>query len=457
MNATSATTPRVAVIIPTRNRRESLARTLAAFERQTCGPEMFEVIVVANACTDDTAAFVTMRREEVPYALRIIDRPEPGASAARNAGADRTRAALLVFLDDDIEPSPQFVEAHVEAHRRHGGTAGAPCVAIGYLPSVLQPEGDLFAIALRSWWEAMFASMRGAGHRYRYTNLLSGNFSVPRELFHLVGGFDVRYRCHEDYELGYRLIKAGAEFVFAEAASGVHADHTRLERACGRKRDEGYADVHLAQQYPELRTVLLLARPPTLKQRTMRWAAFHAPRVGDAAAQTVMDLLPLVERLGMRMMWQRLLYGVFAYWYARGLADALPRNAEVDRLLEGAWDERRERDAQRLAVPLDDGVDAAERLLDEHRPMAASLTVAGREFGQLAYQPGAEPLAGRHLRQDLMTVLYREYVEALIAAGRLRVFPPPVLPPSPAHSLHRDPPGASPVAAGPGLSRNASI
>jgi GT2 family glycosyltransferase len=422
-------TPRAAIIIPTRNRRESLARTLDAVDRQTCSPDAFEVVVVANACTDDTAAFVTARRDAVRYPLRLIDRPEPGAAAARNAGAGRTRASLLVFLDDDIEPQPGFVEAHVEAHRRNGGERS---VGIGYLPAILQPHGDLFAVTLRAWWEAMFDAMRSPGHRFKYTDLLSGNFSVPRDLFLSVGGFNPRYRCHEDYEIGYRLIRAGAEFMFVEAASGTHADHTRIERACGRKREEGYADVQLAQQHPELRTALLLARAQTRKQRLLRWAAFHAPRVGDAAAQTLMDMLPAVERLGFRMAWLRVLYGVFGYWYARGLADALPRSIEVDRLMDGAWEERAERDDARLPVPLDAGVDAAERLLDENRPMAASLTLEGRPFGELAYQPGAEALAGRHLRQNLITCLHREYVEALIAAQRLDILSSATPSPTPA-------------------------
>ena len=420
---TSSTVARAAVIIPTRNRRDSVARLLDALEKQTCGPDAFEVVVVANACSDGTVADVEGRRDRSGYPLRVVDRPEPGASGARNAGAERTRSPILIFLDDDIEPSEGFVAAHLEAHQRCGGRHGAACVAVGYLPAALQPEADLFAVTLRGWWEAMFDGMRTPGHRFKYTNLLSGNFSIGRDLFTSVGGFDSRYRCHEDYELGYRLLEAGAEFVFVEAASGVHTDRTRLERACGRKREEGYADVQLAQQYPELRTSMLMARRLTLKQTILRWLAFHAPRVGDAAAQTLMDILPLIERVGFRMSWQRVLYFVFGYWYIRGLADALPRESDLAQVLEGAWDERKAREADALQVALDDGLDAAERVLDERRPMAAVLQIAGATFGELSYQPGAEPLAGRHLRQHLTYVLHKEYVRALIAAGRLQILP----------------------------------
>ena len=72
------------------------------------------------------------------------------------------------------------------------------------------------------WWEDMFHPMRDPGYAYTYKNLLSGNFSLARVLFARVGGFDATLRVHEDYELGYRLLQAGARFHFAEAAAGLH-------------------------------------------------------------------------------------------------------------------------------------------------------------------------------------------------------------------------------------------
>ena len=406
--------PRATVVIPTQNRRELLERALAGLDRQSCDFDLFEVIVAANACTDDTAAVVSGRRS--PYTLRLVDGVEPGASAARNAGAERARGPLVIFLDDDIEPSPGFVAAHLAAHadpHRDGLR-----VVMGYLPAELQASGDLFAITLRAWWEAMFDVMRDPGHRFAYTNLLSGNCSLPRDAFLAAGGFDVRYRCHEDYELGHRLLKAGAEFVFAERAAGRHRDATRLERASARKRDEGHADVQLAQQHPELRPSLPLSRPRTLRRQIMWWSAFHAPAIGDAAARGAARALPLLERGGARMTWLWLVYLVFGYWYARGVADALPRFSDLAALLDGAEADRRRRDADRFDVPLDEGIDAAARLLDRHRPMAANLSLAGRPFASIPYEAGAEPLAGRHLRSALHRRWYRHYVEALVAAGR---------------------------------------
>lgn len=397
----------VTIVIPTHDRRPVLARTLDALSRQTCPDGTFEVVVAANACTDDTVTHV--RALATPYPLRVLDLPSPGAGAARNAGADAARAPLLVFLDDDVEVLPEFVEAHRDAHA--GSGPDEMRVAVGYLPSVLQPRRDLFAVALRGWWEAMFDRMREPGHRWSYTDLLSGNFSIGREAFQRAGGFDVRYRCHEDYELGYRLVRAGASFVFAERARGRHTDETRFERACQRKRDEGRADVQLATQYPELRAALPLARRTSLKQRAMRVLAFKAPAVGNGIAAVLGAMLPVLERIGARASWYRVLYAIFGYWYERGAADAVGHLASLRSLMAGTWTD----DLRDPGIPLQlEDLEAAERALDATRPRAATLRVGDRSIGRLAYEPGCEPLAGRHLRPALARIWHRNYVEALL-------------------------------------------
>ena len=86
----------------------------------------------------------------------------------------------------------------------------------------MQGRRDFFGVTLRGWWDAMFERMREPGHRFSYKDLLSGNFSIRRSLFRQVGGFNERLPCHEDYELGFRLIRSGARLTFAEAAAGWH-------------------------------------------------------------------------------------------------------------------------------------------------------------------------------------------------------------------------------------------
>jgi len=106
---------RVSVIIPTHNRRESLERTLRALCRQSYPFDLMEVIVVADGCHDDTSEL--LRAYTGPFRLHGLAQPKQGASTARNYGAATATGSTLIFIDDDVEPAPQLVEAHVSAHR----------------------------------------------------------------------------------------------------------------------------------------------------------------------------------------------------------------------------------------------------------------------------------------------------------------------------------------------------
>jgi GT2 family glycosyltransferase len=411
--------PQVSVVIPTHDRRELLARTLDALGRQTCDPARFEVVIAANACSDDTVRYT--RSLETPYAMRVLDLPSPGVSAARNAGAEAASAPLLILLDDDIAVTPDFVEAHLESHGigAEMTTSELPLrVTVGYLPAVRPSETDFFALALVGWWEAMFDLMREPGHRWGYTDLLSGNFSMPRQAFLAHGGFDTRLRCHEDYELGYRLIQSGCLFSFSERAAGAHDDRTRLDRACWRKRQEGIADVYLASRYRELRAALPLTHRTSIKQRLTRWLAFNAPAAGDALAAGLSALLRPLEVIGARFTWYRVVYGVLGYWYERGVADAAGSRGALQAQIADVWSDARRREPA-PAIDVSE-VDAAERLLDTLRPSAAELRVGTRTFAHIDHAPGREALAGRHLRPALI-LEHKNYVRALVDEGQINL------------------------------------
>jgi GT2 family glycosyltransferase len=416
-----ATGPLATVVIPTHNRAASLLATLGALARQDCGPDVFEVVVVPNGCTDDTVArLVDWPRS---YRLRVVEVDAPGASAARNTGVEHARAPIVIFLDDDVVPAPSFVTAHLAAHGVRPGEQASPLhgrVAVGYLPALLQDPGDRFAITLRAWWEAMFDRIRQPGHRFAYADLLSGNFSLARTTFLEIGGFDASLRCHEDYELGYRLIVAGAQFVFAEDARGTHADMTRLPRACERKRDEGRADVQMVQRHPQLRSVLPLCRARTWRQQLSRGLAFHLPSAGDAGARALAATLPMLAAIGATSSWLRVLYAVFGYWYERGLADAVGTKAALRELVAPPTGNPLD-GAEGVEIDLAGGLRSALHEVDRLRPHAVTILVGPQRIAHVPWQAGAERLAGRHVAAALVEQYHRPAFEALRAAGHVRL------------------------------------
>ncbi len=382
----------VSVVIPSRNAPASLTITLAGLAQQTVAAGCYEVIVAGGVDEE------TIRRRvplDLPYALRVLVKPGPGASRRRNAGAEVARAELLLFLDDDMEPEPGLLEAHLHAHAGGSGRR----VVMGYLPPATDLRGengrlDWLKLQLRDWWEEDFAAMAQPGHRFAYTDVLSGNFSLPAALFREVGGFDVDYYpCRDDFELGVRLLMAGADLAMCPAARSWHHDKTDLPRLLQRKTDEGRTDVQLARQYPHLRPALLISRhlqALNLASRLLRRVARTSPPAADFLAGLLIPFVRLSERLRMRETWRRLVGGLLVHAYWQGVLKAT-RDWDDVRSLTAA-------PALSLAlVDLAGGLESVAETLDCCPVQGVRLTWRGLPLGRIEPQAGAEPVRGRHV------------------------------------------------------------
>src|SRR5215470_1254780 len=106
----------MSVVIPTFNRLEVLAEVLQALEFQQGAPP-FEVVVVDDGSSDGTSAWLRSRTFRIP--LRVLAQENRGPAAARNTGVAVAQGQWVAFLGDDTVPSPGWLAAHREAHRRH--------------------------------------------------------------------------------------------------------------------------------------------------------------------------------------------------------------------------------------------------------------------------------------------------------------------------------------------------
>jgi len=93
----------VSILIPTHNRADLLARALHSLGRIHL-PENIpvELLIIANACTDNTKAVVDDIAPTLPFSTRCIEEPEPGLNHARNRGLREATGNILAFLDDDV-------------------------------------------------------------------------------------------------------------------------------------------------------------------------------------------------------------------------------------------------------------------------------------------------------------------------------------------------------------------
>jgi len=388
----------VSVIVPTRNRARFLLRLLDALRAQTFPADRFEVLPVVNATEDDTMEQIL--RFDTPFALRPIETDAPGAASARNRGASEAQADLLLFLDDDVIPSPGLIEAHASAH-----DTAERFVGIGpYYPVHLRTV-DFFRIATRNWWEDLFMEMGRPDHRFTYRDVLSGNLSMRADLFRALGGFarDFAACDGEDWELGVRVVRRGVPVRFLPEARAHHLEHETmtLERSFVRARREGRGDARISRRFPELEPALAppWGKPWDLsRRRAPVLLARCAPRTCEAPARALARLLPLLEGMRMRRSWKCVYHFIRGYWRWRGYFEEM-RAIRAER--DSGTPSEETIVLEETTLLLDEGIEEALRRVDRERPSAVRIIHGGRAIGTISAVPGAEPLRGAHLRRIL--------------------------------------------------------
>lgn len=213
----------VSVIVPTHDRRELLQRKLTALEDEAGS---FEVIVVADACSDDTEDFLTDYRPHYP--LSWTTGPGRHAATARNIGAGLARAPILLFSDDDVVSTRGWVEENRRLHDKPNRVG----LSRQKLPAHLTHGNALKA--LHGWW-----------------NLNGASLSLRAELFERAGGYDPAFAGYggEDPDLGWRLKRAGAGFRFLTSAPVEHWDERYLENLEAKGRAAGAAHVRVWRKH----------------------------------------------------------------------------------------------------------------------------------------------------------------------------------------------------------------
>ena len=101
-------TPPVSVIIPTYNRSHFVSQAIESVLKQTFRD--FEIIVVDDGSSDDTATVCA----EYPEKVRYIYQKNQGRAEARNTGMRESRSKYLAFLDDDDIFLPDHLQLQVD-------------------------------------------------------------------------------------------------------------------------------------------------------------------------------------------------------------------------------------------------------------------------------------------------------------------------------------------------------
>jgi glycosyltransferase involved in cell wall biosynthesis len=281
---------KLSVIIPTRNRARTLERTLASLTQQRITNNSFEVIVVDNGSTDATAEVCGKLGAQFRHFTRLYDE-HPGLHVGRHLGMQHARSDILVYADDDIEATPEWLESILLAFQRPDATL----VGGKNLP--------LFEAPPPAWIEALWApkasgervcgwlSLLDLGdvpHEISPYHVYGCNFSIRKSVLLQTDGFHpdgmpkdlIRFRGDGETHVSRYIKQQGLAAFYHPGASVGHfvsRDRLTIEYFCQRSFNQGvsesFAELRNCGGHTDISQQFLRIARHILARLTLCWSA----------------------------------------------------------------------------------------------------------------------------------------------------------------------------------------
>jgi GT2 family glycosyltransferase len=224
----------VSVVIPAYDCEETLRWTLGALAYQTYPGHLLEV-VVADDGTEPPLELPEVRPDST--VLVRSDGSGWGRAYACHRGVQHSSGDVVLFLDSDMVPWHDHVEAHARVHHLLDDAA-----TIGHKRFVADWRGTLLDTMLERasqhrlaelfpideseshWIEEVFerTDLLNDGDAAVFSTFTGATGALRRATYDEAGGLDTALRLGEDTELAYRLAQRGAVFVPETVSSSWH-------------------------------------------------------------------------------------------------------------------------------------------------------------------------------------------------------------------------------------------
>ncbi|MGI8459168.1 MAG: glycosyltransferase [Propionibacteriaceae bacterium] len=224
--------PSVSVVVPHFNAQSELDLVLTALGLQTHPRSRLQVVAADDGSTVRPSIAALSGIEGIVVGQ---DRDGFRAAAARNLGAAAADGDVLIFLDGDTVPEPDYLTRLVRlpalapdvlavGRRRHADLAGWTTEQVAAWLTGVGPAPDL--LDEPAWLRDAYADTQNllrVDHR-SYRSVISAVLATSRDLFTELGGFSEEFRAYggEDWELAHRAYVAGAVFAHVPDAVAWH-------------------------------------------------------------------------------------------------------------------------------------------------------------------------------------------------------------------------------------------
>jgi glycosyltransferase involved in cell wall biosynthesis len=239
---------KLSVVVPTYNRGRKILSVLDYLSNQTL--KEFEVVVVNDGSTDDTAAILDeISHNSFPFKLRVIHQKNMGRAGSRNSGFSLADSSLIVSIDDDMRLEPNCLREHYYHHQQNPGS-----ILVGVQkedPALAQTDIQKYLAFVRiAWLKELENAINPMPKDKIY--ITAANFSISKDLFEKLGGFDPNLKAVVDYDLAMRASELDIPIYYSSTAFGWHDDFITCKSYVKRRRQGVENERLLMQIKPEL-------------------------------------------------------------------------------------------------------------------------------------------------------------------------------------------------------------
>ncbi|HEY3250193.1 MAG TPA: glycosyltransferase family 2 protein [Ignavibacteria bacterium] len=269
---------KASIVIPAYNCKDFLSFTLNSLANQDIGKENYEVIVIDDGSSDNTASLLA--NYNAAFNLKkIFNEKNIGRARARNRGIAAAENELIIFLDSDIEVKPDFVRLHLEEQKK-GVRA---CVG----KVVFHP--DIKKTAFMKYLDKRGPAKKSSGEQLPGKYFRTTNASVPKSILTEIESFDENFIYYggEDLEIGLRVAEKIPIFTLPEAIGYNRHARTLLK------------GLDIIRVYGEHSLPYLLKLRPELKKEIMHEGKIYSTLLPLICSKPVYAILYKAAQLGL--------------------------------------------------------------------------------------------------------------------------------------------------------------
>jgi len=232
--------PFITIIIPVRNRPNEIYDCLTSLAKLDYPPEKLEIIVIDDASDDSTPEVVS------GFPVKLIknsDRMQ--ASYSRNLAAKEAKGEILAFLDSDCMADPLWLKELV--------------------PAFIDEANGVVGGKVDSWFDKRsldryekVSSSLNMGERSKSSKedgnffyLPTCNLLVKKDIFLMLGGFNIKMTLGEDVDFCWRLKNRGFEIEYRPVGIIFHKHRNKTGAFFVRRFQYGTSEPFLNKKHPD--------------------------------------------------------------------------------------------------------------------------------------------------------------------------------------------------------------